>query len=1420
MEDSPPLQGNPAELIRAELETLSELIIRADVPVGVALSSGLDSSAIAALAARKYPGTIHAFSVGYPGRPPNDERTEAKALADYLKIPCHEVELDTREMVDFFPELVSCTDDPIADISGFGYYSVMKAAREHNVPVILQGQGADELFWGYPWVSQAVRASLQKAEQLKVLNKPAAMVFYDLTPDFQMACHSVTEVYTPAFNQALGGRSAFELFTFPLPWPPVDLRMTSLICQTYLLENGIAQGDRLSMASSVELRLPFVDYRLVETVIGLRKVQADYHLSPKAWLKEALWGILPDWVMMRPKRGFAPPVGEWYRGLFSNYSALLADGYLVQAGVLRREGVQALLKNPFPPGSVMPLSFKALLLELWCRGMAAQLGDIRSHRVAETMNLSPKDTTGLEAVGVGQPLMSVVRQPSPAKASSPAVLPSSPAKASSPAVLSFGDRVTVNSHPILPQKGEKTTLSSSPQRANIAELRNENMNTKEWQLKTPVCLIIFNRPDTTAKVFEAIRQAKPPKLLVVADGPRLDHPGEADICAATQAVLQQIDWNCEATLNLSATNLGCGQRVSSGLDWVFSTVEEAIILEDDCVPHPTFFRFCEELLEKYRTDERIMAISGNNFQFGSHRTPYSYYFSRYFHCWGWATWRRAWQHFDNQMQQWPMVQNTSWLHPWFGNNPQAIQYWSTIFENVYRGFNSWAYIYTFTCWHHQGLTILPHDNLVSNIGFDDQATHTKGSNRFASLPTKASSFPLSHPPAVNRDNSTADDFTERTVFSGGIPVEPAPTDIESLIQQSLTYLNTNRNQEALNLLDQVLRTKPDLVTLHYGKAVALARLSRIPEAVETLNQLLATVPIHEKGRQLLTELRATHPPLTTSPVSQPRPIPVTQLMAQAQQALNTNDLSGALNLLGQAKALKQPAQNLDTLRAMCFLKLNQAGAAWQALLEELRYFPDNTDAKNLLHQIETQVPQLTTGQINDAEFQELLNLVRLHTMLSEARLYSLFSLVKRICMENIPGNVVECGVAGGGSTALMAMVIKRYTKQPRWLYAFDSFEGLPPPTQPDKHQGMPAAATGWGTGTCAGSEEHLRNLCTSLGITDLVKPVKGYFQDTLPKMRNWVGMIALLHLDGDWYESTQVILHHLYDRVVNDGFLQVDDYGYWEGCRQAIQEFEISRQVRFEIHQIDETGVWFVKPDKFPLNPALEPKLVNDFFQDDPVTLGVQSQMSQNERFQLYYALRKLLPTPTLAPLRFIEIGSFAGASLWLTCQALKRVTSQFQGFAIEPGNHPQFAEVLQHVNQHVTHFPMLSAQALSVLQQRVAQDGNLPVFIFIDGDHTYEAVWQDALNYFQLLAPGGLMVFHDYLPPLTDENREAILFHHGGKEPGIRRAFEELVECTYGEVVEIPLLSPTDPTQTQAYLPIIPGVVSTLRAYRKTEPA
>jgi predicted O-methyltransferase YrrM len=333
-----------------------------------------------------------------------------------------------------------------------------------------------------------------------------------------------------------------------------------------------------------------------------------------------------------------------------------------------------------------------------------------------------------------------------------------------------------------------------------------------------------------------------------------------------------------------------------------------------------------------------------------------------------------------------------------------------------------------------------------------------------------------------------------------------------------------------------------------------------------------------------------------------------------------------------------------------------------------------------------------------------------------------------------------------------------------------------------------------------------------------VRTVKGYFQDTLPKLRDTVGTIALLHMDGDWYESTKTILHNLYDRVVNDGLIQVDDYGHWEGCRQAVHEFEALHKIKFDINWIDDTGVWFSCPNQFPINPDLELGLVSEFAEDDPVAYGIQSQMSPNERFQLYYALRQLLPE-TPSPLRFVEIGSFAGSSLFLNCKALKRITPQLQGFAVEPGEHPQFYEVLKHLQGDVNHLRMFSHQAASQLQQVFEKDGKLPVFIFVDGDHTYEGVRQDILNYFPLLAPGGIMIFHDYLPPLDAENQEAIMYHHAGNEPGIRQACQELMENTYRcEVLDLPLLYPTDPTQTQAHLPIIPGVFSTIRAYRKPQ--
>lgn len=285
----------------------------------------------------------------------------------------------------------------------------------------------------------------------------------------------------------------------------------------------------------------------------------------------------------------------------------------------------------------------------------------------------------------------------------------------------------------------------------------------EWHLQTPVVLLLFNRPTLTAQVFAEVARARPPRLLVVADGPRPDHPDDAAKCAAVRAVIDGVDWPCEVLTNYAERNMGLRQRVASGLDWAFSLTEEAIILEDDCVPHPTFFRFCDELLQRYRHDERVMVISGDNFQYGRRRTDDSYYFSRYNHCWGWASWRRAWQHFDMDMQLWPQIREGGWLEDILAD-PLAVPYWKTIFQRTYENkINSWAYRWTFACWVQSGLTILPNVNLISNVGYNQEATHTTGSSQAANIPSQPVAFPLRHPPFVLRD-ARADDFSQHNHF--------------------------------------------------------------------------------------------------------------------------------------------------------------------------------------------------------------------------------------------------------------------------------------------------------------------------------------------------------------------------------------------------------------------------------------------------------------------------------------------------------------------------------------------------------------------------------------------------------------------------------------------------------------------------------
>lgn len=248
--------------------------------------------------------------------------------------------------------------------------------------------------------------------------------------------------------------------------------------------------------------------------------------------------------------------------------------------------------------------------------------------------------------------------------------------------------------------------------------------------KTPVAFLVFNRPDTTVQVFEAIRQARPETLLVVADGPRPERTGEAEHCEEVRTIIKGIDWPCEVLTNYADSNMGCKQRISSGLDWVFSQVDEAIILEDDCLPHPSFFRFCQEMLARYRDDERIMMIGGTNYLLDRLDIEESYCFSRYFAIWGWATWRRSWQKYDITMKGWERFKKEKQLASYYSQRFMQ-RYLEYSFDLAYTNqANTWDIQWFYTCLFNNSMSIVPKVNLVSNIGTLGTHSSEKSANHF------------------------------------------------------------------------------------------------------------------------------------------------------------------------------------------------------------------------------------------------------------------------------------------------------------------------------------------------------------------------------------------------------------------------------------------------------------------------------------------------------------------------------------------------------------------------------------------------------------------------------------------------------------------------------------------------------------------
>jgi len=269
---------------------------------------------------------------------------------------------------------------------------------------------------------------------------------------------------------------------------------------------------------------------------------------------------------------------------------------------------------------------------------------------------------------------------------------------------------------------------------------------------TPILLLVFNRPETTAVVLKKLSEIRPKDLFVVSDGPRKNNSADVELCERVKGMIDLVDWPCTVHKNYSETNLGCRNRVSSGISWFFDNVEQGIILEDDCVPDISFFPYCEELLLKFKDDDRIGHIGGTNPISELCDGKYNIYYSKHNNIWGWASWRRAWKDYDVDMRHWPEIRETEMFAQLFSRKQDKLQ-WYRAFDQVYRKeLDTWDYQWTFACWLSGRLSVLPRRNLVSNIGFGVGATHTSNTfNGFANLKVFPFTFPIKYPPWLLRD---------------------------------------------------------------------------------------------------------------------------------------------------------------------------------------------------------------------------------------------------------------------------------------------------------------------------------------------------------------------------------------------------------------------------------------------------------------------------------------------------------------------------------------------------------------------------------------------------------------------------------------------------------------------------------------------
>lgn len=365
--------GRPEVEIKKILTDIEKIIMRSDVPVGVSLSGGLDSSVVATLCASQSKEKLQAFTVGYPEKPNNDERDQARELAANLGLPFHEIEIKKKEVADNFDRMVYDLDDPIADIAAYGYWAVAKMAKENRVPVLLSGLGADELFWGYQWSIDSIILNKYKDGDIlkrlilfgKLLQRwkryvrkfpiqtlvqiwrstfLPGTIFYEMMPGFFETAYRKKNIFMPQFLRSVNKDFTYSYRSLYDKQAP-DIKASLLLRDFWLQSNCLALGDRLSMAHSIELRLPFLDYVLFEKVMSFRKQNPDSSLGQKYWFKKSVEDIIPTHIFERKKRGFTPPTSEWIETIIENRKEQLIGGVLVKKRILQESFIREALKH-------------------------------------------------------------------------------------------------------------------------------------------------------------------------------------------------------------------------------------------------------------------------------------------------------------------------------------------------------------------------------------------------------------------------------------------------------------------------------------------------------------------------------------------------------------------------------------------------------------------------------------------------------------------------------------------------------------------------------------------------------------------------------------------------------------------------------------------------------------------------------------------------------------------------------------------------------------------------------------------------------------------------------------------------------------------------------------------------------------------